>query len=76
MYRVYDEYDQPSEFVISNDRAKYFEAYRETEDGLEHVARIRHYNNHMCPFENLDNGIMYDSVHYLCEQAITNREAA
>lgn len=69
IYPVYDEDGYETEFFIDSNTNDYFNAYTIGSDGIELVARIRNWHNNVAPFENLDTGILYESVEHLCYKA-------
>lgn len=66
---VFDDEDMETPYYIDDTDDAYFNAYVIEDGELEQIARIRYYNNHMAPYENLDTGVLYDSVAYLCDVA-------
>lgn len=70
LINIYDyECESETPYYIDSDRDKYFSAYVYESGEPVCIARICKWNNHVTPYENLDNGVLYDSIPYLCDVA-------
>ncbi len=69
---VRDEFGDETPYMIERSETdpSYIIAYIDDENGLEQIARVRKHRNTWAPWCNLDNGVSYDSLSYLCEKAL------
>lgn len=66
LYPVYDEEGIETPYVIDELTEPYFKAYVLIDGEPHQIARIKKWNNNVAPYEDLDTGMMYDSIDYLC----------
>lgn len=69
LYNVIDDEGCPTNYYIDSNTEPYFNAYELVDDQIKRIARIRKWHNNIAPFENLNNGVMYDSIEWLCYNA-------
>ena len=70
LYPVCDDEDNETDYFIDSLDNPYFNAYELVGDQVKHIARVHKWRgNSVAPYENMDNGYMYDSLAYLCYHA-------